>query len=193
MKTLPIVRAPHKALRTVATPITSVDTKLRQQLEALQYTLKRTTNPPGVGLASPQIDHLHRAFTTQLMHPHTEEYHVRLFLNPRIVDASDKHVTGPNPRNPDLEGCLSIPYLYGPVSRPEWITLTWQELTDSTDLSEWHTETFFDFSARVMQHELDHLNGVLFTDYILSQNQPLYREEKGELELVEDPEFIRAY
>lgn len=193
MKTTPIVRAPHKALRTVAKPIETVDTKLRQHLESLQYTLQRTTNPPGVGLAAPQIDQPYRAFTTQLIHPHTDQYRIRLFINPRITDQADRQVLGTNPRDPDLEGCLSIPYLYGPVARPEWVTLTWQELTDSEKLSDWHTETFFDFPGRVIQHELDHLNGILFTDHILKQNQPLYREEKGDLTLVSDPDFIRAY
>lgn len=193
MKTTPIVRAPHKALRTVAQPIVTIDTKLRQHLESLEHTLQRTTNPPGVGLAAPQIDAPHRAFATQLIHAHTDQYRIRLFINPRVTDLADKQVVGTNPREPDLEGCLSIPFLYGPVKRAEWVTLTWQEMTDSQELSDWHTETFFDFPARVMQHELDHLNGILFTDHILNQNQPLYREAKGDLELIPNPDFIKAY
>jgi len=194
MKTRTIVRAPHAALRTIAQPVRTIDTKLRGHLEALQHTLQRTSNPPGVGLAAPQIDESYQAFATQLVHPHTDELRMRLFLNPKITDQADKQVAGVNSREPDLEGCLSIPFLYGPVLRPEWVTMTWQELTPDAELSEWHTETFFDFPARVMLHEYDHLHGVLFTDYILEQNQPLYRElPDGELEKVTDPDFVRAY
>ncbi|MCD8484847.1 peptide deformylase [Candidatus Woesebacteria bacterium] len=193
MKSADIVRAPHKALRTVSDPITAIDAKVKQYLETLQYTLQHTNNPPGVGLAAPQIDKPYRAFTTQLENPHTDRLQIRLYLNPRITDVADKQVVGTNPRNPDLEGCLSIPFLYGPVKRPEWVTLTWQEMTTDGQLTDWHTETFFDFPARVIQHELDHLNGVLFTDYILEQGQPLYREDHGDLFPVKDLDFIRVY
>lgn len=193
MKTTPIVRAPHQSLRTKAEPITHIDAKIRQNLESLGFTLKHTTNPQGVGLAAPQINKSLQVFATQLEHPRTGDLEIRLFLNPKITDQADKLVLGVNPRQPDLEGCLSIPYLYGPVNRPEWITITWQEMTDSEELSQWHTETFFDFPARVIQHELDHLHGILFTDHSLKQNQPLYREVNDDLELVEDPTFVLAY
>ncbi len=188
-----IVRAPHAALRSVADPITTVDTKVQQYLDSLQYTLQRTSNPPGVGLAAPQINRSYRAFTTQLENPNTDRLELRLYLNPKITDQADKEVVGTNPRQPDLEGCLSIPFLYGPIRRPEWVTLTWQELTPEGMLSDWHTETFFDFHGRVIQHELDHLNGVLFTDYILEQDQPLYRDKDGDLFRIDDPDFIQAY
>jgi peptide deformylase len=109
----------------------------------------------------------------------------RVFINPKIIDRSDKLVTGINSRSPDLEGCLSIPHLYGPVLRHEWTTFTFQTLDRDNQLTDWHTETFYDFAARVMQHELDHLDGILFTDHILEQGQPLYQQIGEELVEVE--------
>ncbi len=156
-----------------------------EHFRSLHDTLLGARNPRGVGLAQPQIDHSWRAFATYLETSSQDNPLYRTFINPQLSDQSDKLTLGVNPRNPDLEGCLSIPHLYGPVLRHEWITLTFRTLTKENELSDWHTETFFDFSARVMQHELDHLNGILFTDHILEQGQPLYQQFGDELRAVE--------
>lgn len=176
-----IVTVPHPVLRQTAAPIETLTPETLKWLHALSSTLRDTVDPPGVGLAAPQINQPWRAFTTQLDHDQNTRTPIRLFVNPVIVDASDKQVLGTNPREPDLEGCLSIPLLYGPVLRAEWVTVEWQTLDWQDELAEHHTETFFDFAARVIQHEMDHLNGVLFTDHVREQSQPLYKSIKDSL------------
>jgi peptide deformylase len=174
-KPAPILIAPHTGLRQKAKPVLVWDTKIQQVWEELRTTLPAASHPSGVGLAAPQLNRQWRAFVTYLEDVQTGEPVLRLYVNPQIIDKSDKLTTGINPRDPDLEGCLSIPGLYGPVARPEWITLTYQTVQPDNTLSDQHTETFFDFPGRVIQHENDHLDGILFVDYILQQSQPLFQ------------------
>lgn len=186
-----IITVPHEMLRQVASPVELVTPELETYLSDLGETLRAQENPPGVGLAFPQISQPVRAFATNLESSQSEEPQLRFFVNPRILDLSDKLSLGPNPNNPDLEGCLSIPWLYAPVWRPEWVTLEWQEIRDG-QLTDPQRETFYDFSGRVVQHELDHLNGILFTDYVKRQGQPLYRSEKKQL-VETDPIILEAW
>lgn len=181
MAVVPIIQAPHLVLRQKAALVVELDKKIMSYAQNLADTLRAARNPVGVGLAAPQIAKKWQIFATQLEHSTTGQLQIKLFFNPRLVDQSDRLVTGVNPRQPDLEGCLSIPLFYAPVARPEWVTLTWQELTPDHQLSTWHTETFFDFSGRVIQHELDHLQGILFTDHVQEQSQPLYRTQGDDL------------
>jgi peptide deformylase len=185
-----IITVPHPHLRQVAEPITQVNSAVKDFVQALGDTLVVQKNPAAAGLALPQIDIMFRGFATYLENFDSETPQTRIFLNPVIVDKSDKLSTGPDHSHPDLEGCLSIPLFYGPVLRPEWVTFEYQLLEGNT-LSDPKRETFYDFAGRVMQHELDHLNGILFTDYIREQGQPLYRSEKSKLIPV-DPILIDA-
>ena len=89
---------------------------------------------------------------------------------------------GPDKKEPTLEGCLSIPGLYGPIPRWEDIKLEFQEVIE--DELRTRTETFTDFAARVVQHEEDHLNGVLFVDYTEKFDLPLYKEDTRTNELI---------
>ncbi len=187
-----IIIAPHATLRKVADPITSIDKKVLEHIQALEDTLRAARNPRGVGLAAPQIDTSRRIFATWLETSQSDDPIMRIFLNPRIIDRADREVVGTNPRDPDLEGCLSIPHLYGPVLRPEWVTFEFQTVNPDNTLSDIHTETFFDFSGRVMQHELDHLDGVLFTDHLLKQQQPVYQLINDKLQLV-DPQLASGF
>jgi peptide deformylase len=192
VKPVPIIVAPNPGLRQVAKPIIAIDPKMLQILEELSATLPAASQPSGVGLAAPQISRLWRAFATYLEDIQTGEPVLRLFINPRIIDQSGKLTVGVNPRDPDLEGCLSIPGLYGPVSRPEWITLEYQTLQTDHTLSDQHTETFFDFPGRVIQHENDHLNGILFVDHIVAQGQPLFQAVNEDLVAV-DPVLAKGF
>lgn len=176
-----LILVPNPILRTPAAKISEITPEVQQWLTTLSNNLRDSVDPPGVGLAAPQIGLSWRAFATQLDQDASSRTPIRLFLNPVIKDRSEKLVLGSNPRRPDLEGCLSIPELYAPVLRSEWVTVQWQTLDwNNLAISE-HTETFFDFAARVIQHEIDHLDGVLFTDHVLEQNQPLYRAVKDDL------------
>ena len=75
-----------------------------------------------------------------------------------------------------LEGCLSIPKIWGPVNRAERIFLHYQDLTGKKYLK-W----FSGFEATVIQHEIDHLNGIVFTQRAVEQKKQLYKEENEEL------------
>lgn len=184
-----IVTVPNAVLRQVAVPIEKVDAKLFDIIKQLGQTLLATRNPRGVGLAAPQIGSSIRLFTSWLSDTNDPRF-LRHYINPRIIDASDKLVTGPNHHRPDLEGCLSIPLLYGPVLRPEWVTIEFQTLEENELVI--HAETFFDFNGRVIQHEIDHLDGILFTDHTRAQNQPLY-EQRGDDMIAVDADFTGGW
>ena len=108
--------------RQTAQPIETVDEQVQTYVQALFDTIEVQQEPAAAGLALPQIDTLYRAFATHLETFDRDEPVTRVFINPVVVDQADKLSLGPNPRHPDFEGCLSIPYLYGPVARPEWGT-----------------------------------------------------------------------
>jgi peptide deformylase len=76
-----------------------------------------------------------------------------------------------------LEGCLSIPRIWGPVKRANRVLLEYQDLS-----GEKKTEWFTGFRATIVLHEVDHLQGVLFTQRAIEQNSALYEERDGELE-----------
>lgn len=184
-----IVTIPHPSLRKKAEPILEVDEAVLKFVADLETTLDEHRDPPGVGLAGPQVDKLWRVFATKF--PAGESAgHVRHFVNPRLVRACKrKKVLGVNPDEPDLEGCLSMPGLYGPVLRHRWVELEFQVLKDDKLVEK--KERFDGFKARVVQHELDHLDGVLFTDYALDNGLPVYRESEDGKNLVEvEPELV---
>jgi len=169
-----IVQAPHQSLRTVSKPVKRIDKKLYQFITDLQATLMGKKKPAGVGLAAPQVDKQWRIFTTNLSLKEDESDISRVYINPVMVKHPKKLSFGPDKANPTLEGCLSIKSLYGPVPRHPWVEFEWQELIDDKLINK--SGRFEWFAARVMQHELDHLNGILFTDYILEYGLPLYQE-----------------
>jgi len=192
-----IITIPHPTLRKTASAVTQVDTQLIKFITDLESTLESSKNPRGVGLAAPQVDKLFRAFATNLsIDDKRGELGDRLpgglrhFINPVISKACKrKKVLGVNPHDPDLEGCLSMPGLYGPVPRHRWIELEFQTL-ENEQLKN-HKERFDGFHARVIQHELDHLDGILFTDYALENNLPVYRQSDDGKRLEEiDRELI---
>lgn len=175
-----IISAPHPTLRTVASEVTKVDKKLRQFVNELEETLRLKDNPKGVGLAAPQVDKKLRIFSTQFALDEQYDSPAALkldyYINPTITKHSGKQTFGQDKKNPQLEGCLSIPHLYGPVPRWEWVELNYFVINN--DELEEKNKKFLDFEARVIQHELDHLNGILFTDYILEYDLPFYVENK---------------
>lgn len=150
-----------------------VDKKVLQFIKDLETTLKKKDNPKGVGLAAPQVATNLAIFTTLLENEEGKNVQ-RVFINPKIIDASDTLVLGPNEEDTSLEGCLSIPGIYGPVPRHSWTVFSY-DIVKGNELVP-TTERFTDFTARVMQHELDHLHGILFTDHILQHQLPVYRE-----------------
>ena len=194
-----IITIPHQSLRKVAQRVTKVDDQLIKFIKNLGQSLVKSRNPQGVGLAAPQVDKLIRVLTTNLSSDHNPGHpgnrpqgEVRSFINPVIVKACKrKKVLGVDPQDPDLEGCLSMPGLFGPVPRHRWVELEYQ--TINGDKLEKHQERFDDFHARVIQHELDHLEGILFTDYALENDLPVYLQSKDGKRLIEiDKKLVEA-
>ncbi len=180
-----IITVPHPTLRATATEVTEVTPALQKFVADLENTLSSTRNPRGVGLAATQVDKTHRIFALAVDA-------VRTFINPRMVSKSPRQTLGKNADEPVLEGCLSIPKIYGPVPRWEWIDLEYLELVGD-ELIE-RAERLDAFAARVAQHELDHLDGILFTDYALEYDMPVYQENAKTKQLEEiDHTLIKLY
>ena len=187
--TFDIITVPHPQLRTVAARITKPNRQLRQFIDSLEETLRHTDNPKGVGLAAPQVDRNLQVFSTNL------EDEMLTFINPEIVAHSDEVVLGENADEPDLEGCLSIPKLYGPVPRWRWLELAYDELSENRDTTDdvrlsRTSRRFEGFHARVVQHEFDHLAGILFIDYCLAYELPVQMAEDRRSKMTEVPREI---
>ena len=114
----------------------------------------------GAGLAAPQIDEPWRIFVIGMglnpRYPNAGPLPERVIINPLIKSIGDDLIAG-------WEGCLSVPDLRGEVKRWKHIQLKWQDQDGA-----FHTEELEDFHARVVQHEIDHLEGVLFPDRLTS-------------------------
>lgn len=162
-----IITIPHPSLRKKSKPVTKVDKKLLSFISELSETLERKQNPRGVGLAAPQVDKLWRIFLLNIDG-------IEVFINPKILKTSKELTLGPKKDDPILEGCLSMPELYGPVPRHSWVEAEYQVVEGKKLVTK--TQKLEDFPARVFQHELDHLNGVLFTDYAKQYELPVYKE-----------------
>lgn len=183
-----IITIPHPTLRVTADPVAKVDKKILQVIQELEHTL--THNDKGVGLAAVQIDQPVRIFSTYLSDQgdREENRRFRTFINPEITATYGETNLGDDEESTPLEGCLSIPDFYGPVPRFYKIKVAFQTWENGQLLDQ--EEEFEDFYARVVQHELDHLNGVLFIDYSLEFDLPIYKENKksGKLEEISSTE-----
>ena len=159
----PILSVPHEILRKKSSPIDRLTPELQEQIVDLIDTIKNAHDPEGVGLSFPQIGLNIRGFVTYL------DKRIKIYLNPTILDISEDMTFGGTKERPTLEGCLSIPWLYGPVSRPKKIKV---QALDEHGVE--FSKTLSSFPARLFMHEYDHLEGVLFTDYTLRDGLPLY-------------------
>ena len=147
----PIRELGDPVLRTPADPVRSFD----RDLAALVRDLEDTVDHPGrAGLAAPQIGVGLRVFTMDANRDPEAPRAPLVLVNPEVTWASDT----PNTYE---EGCLSIPDQYGEVTRPAQIRMRWLGLDGKT-----HEREFDELWATCAQHELDHLDGVLFIDHL---------------------------
>lgn len=174
-----IVFAPHQALRQKAKPVSRVDKKLYQFIQEFGETL--TTNERrGVGLAAPQVDKQWRMFATYIAAEGDRKAprELTIFINPRITAKANNTELGGTEENRPLEGCLSIPKMYGPVPRYPWVEIEYEKIQGDRLVST--RKKFTEFPARLVQHELDHLDGILFTDHALEYDLPIFKENNKE-------------
>ena len=162
-----IVLYPNKILRVVTPEIIKVTLGLKKEINDLILILKKGDN--AAGLAAPQIGFNKRFFGTKEI----GDGSVRVFINPKIEKTFGEMVFPvilENEVEDDFwEGCLSFPDYFGTVKRYLKIKVSWQEIKNDILIEK--EETFGGFEAIVFQHELDHLNGIVFTDHI--------KEDKG--------------
>jgi peptide deformylase len=155
---LKIVTYGHPILRQVAQPVIRFDAALRRLSDNMFDTMRHAE---GIGLAAPQIGKSIRIFVVDIA-PIVDGYPPMTFVNPEILSSS-----GLGPYN---EGCLSIPGISAEVMRPERIELRYTTLEGQT--VEGVAEGVM---ARVIQHELDHLDGKLFIDYLSDETLESFR------------------
>lgn len=165
----PIITSPDPVLTTPARTVSTFDKRLAKLIRDMKATLRATKNPKGVGLAAPQIGEPWRIFITK------QGTDIRIFINPKITKKSETKTDGVPERENKLEGCLSIPHIWGQVHRHADITLAYQDETGAL-----HEEQFSGFLATIIQHETDHTNGILYVQRVLEQNGKLYQTAKDE-------------
>lgn len=161
---LPIVAYGDPVLRKVAEPITAEYPDLKEFIENMFDTMY---NSNGVGLAAPQVGRAIRVFVVDTA-PFSEDedlteneqdelkHFKKVFINPKLLEESGEEWCF-------SEGCLSIPGINEEIARKEHIKISYLD----ENFNE-HIDTFSGLAARVIQHEYDHLEGVLFTDKISS-------------------------
>ncbi len=165
-----VLLTPDKFLRHKAKPVTNLDKKLEKQIADMIKTLRASKNPEGVGLAATQVGIDRRLFIIFL------GGQPEIFINPTISDTSTAMLSNVHQKKRDrwLEGCLSLPGIWGFVDRPYSIDIDYLTPVDG-QLTPRHRK-FEDVESAYVQHENDHLNGILFTDHILKQGGRIFKE-----------------
>lgn len=175
-----ILTVPNPLLRQKSKPVKKIDKKVRRIIQNLHETLSsRGQNPKGVGLAAPQIGKQVRICLVYSKSSHK----LLTLINPEIIWKSKRMtISVPGSKNP-YEGCLSVPGYWGQVKRHKQVKVRY--LTPQNQVV---TRKFSGFTGVVAQHEIDHLDGILFIDRVLVQKGKLYKIEKnkeGKDELIE--------
>jgi len=145
MTTLKVYQYPHKVLREVTPIVTTFDDALLSMVKQMIATMYQDD---GCGLAAPQVGSTLRLF---VMDVSKEANQAQCFVNPDIVESEGQIARE--------EGCLSLPGVYAKVTRAEKITVRYQD-----ERGQSHTLTTDGLAAHCIQHELDHLNGILNID-----------------------------
>ncbi len=165
MAILPIITAPNKVLLTKATPVKNIDQPTKQLVQNLKDTLWYVTDPPGVGLAAPQVNSAQRIFVIRDENTNL----ITTYINPVIIEKSKESFFDTHQEKEHLlEGCLSLPDVYGKVTRANRLKINYLD-----EQGTWHEEQVEGLLATYIQHELDHLDGILFTTHVLNEGNQL--------------------
>jgi methionyl-tRNA formyltransferase len=142
----------EEILHTVCDEVEVFDKSLKKLSQKMEILMK---NAKGLGLAAPQVG-LNIRFILVVLGFDTKEERVLTMVNPEITYESDEKVIGE-------EGCLSVPGTFGNVERCQTIVVSFQDIKGRA-----HTLKLSEMDARVVLHEIDHLNGVLFTERLVT-------------------------
>ena len=168
--TKPILKVPDNKLRQKSDEVVTFDKSLEGLVTDLTNTLESQTDPIGLGLSAVQIGVLKRVFVARVKN------RIKHFVNPKILKFSKKEITF-------LEGCFSVPEFYGHL-----IGAFEMDLVAQDKLGKKTTGRYTGLPARIIQHEIDHLDGVMFTDHVHAQNGKIFKiekDKKGKEQLVE--------
>jgi peptide deformylase len=152
MAILPIIEVPDPLLRAISTPVEDIaDPAIQRLVDDMFETMY---DAPGIGLAAIQVAQPHRLLVIDLQEEGEGIKNPRVFINPELSEPSEE-------MGAYNEGCLSIPEQFAEVTRPASIRAQWLDRDGQR-----HDERVDGLLATCLQHEVDHLNGVLFTDHI---------------------------
>ncbi len=171
----PILDTKDARLKAVSKEVALVDKKVEALIGDLKDTLNAQNDPEGVGLAAPQIGKNVRVFVM------LQGKNLKVVINPKIIKIQEG--TKPkriNKASSIMEGCLSLPHFYTPLKRAYYVQVSYQD-----DKGETKVEEFSGLDAQIIQHEIDHLDGILFIDRMFEQKKPLYEYQNGEWDEVE--------
>jgi peptide deformylase len=172
MAILPIIKAPHPLLKQISRPVRDDEfgPELKKRCEDMAETMYAA---PGVGLAAIQVGDARRFVVVDPAEKDDDGVRksdgLRFMINPSIVSSSDKLMTWE-------EGCLSVPEFWEDLIRPEWAVLSYQTVDGE------HVEERFEgFTSVIVQHELDHLDGIIILDKVsrLKRSRYLKKVAKG--------------
>ncbi|MDY6992519.1 MAG: peptide deformylase [Pseudomonadota bacterium] len=164
MAILEVLIYPDERLKTHSMPVVQFDDALQQFLIDLEETMR--ASPGGVGIAAPQVSNFQRIVIVDVSSkPKIKHHHGRLILiNPEITHWSGFAM--------GREGCISVPDYTGNVIRAQKIQLTAQD--EQGIIHDYHLQGY---EARAVQHEIDHLNGLLFIDRLVSHRHDLFKRQ----------------
>jgi peptide deformylase len=173
----PVLSCVSKPVPIKSEPVSGINASVVKLIEQMKKSLIATTDPKGVGLAAPQIGKSLQIFIAKP----TDKSKILVFVNPKIIEQSfvQSYIKRPKKDESEkasrkLEGCLSLPNIWGPVLRSSSLTLSY---LDEKGIK--HEQKFSGFMATVIQHEMDHLSGVLFPKRVLEQQGILYKSHKN--------------
>ncbi|MBK6490512.1 MAG: peptide deformylase [Sphingomonadales bacterium] len=155
MAILPIIEAPDPRLKTVSTPVETFDEALQVLIDDMFETMY---DAPGIGLAAIQVGVPKRLLVMDLQEKNEETgatiREPRVFINPEILQTSEE-------MSVYNEGCLSVPDQYADVERPKTVRARWLDRDGKR-----HEQELDEMLATCLQHEMDHLEGILFIDHL---------------------------
>ena len=173
-----IITLPNKHLRTKSKEVLKLNDKIKtivnnMVLATLHWDQSRE-HEIGVALAAVQIDQLYRIVIVRNNHDDKKDLSFKAYINPKIIKKEGDIIE-------DYEGCLSVPDVYGKVPRYNKVRLSAMNLEGNI-----FKETVSGFMARILQHEIDHTEGILFIDHIKNREDSFYKLNKvGKLEKLE--------
>ncbi len=181
-----IISAPNAVLLKKTKIVSRMDSSVLNTIEQMKEALLAADDPEGVGLAAPQIG---KSLSIFIAKPYPKSP-ISVFINPKIIAGGPADSTliatstkeaasvktelrTKQKEQKKLEGCLSLPNIWGQVKRKPEVILSYLDEAGKS-----HTRHFKGFMATIIQHETDHLNGALFTKHVLEQKGTLYKSYK---------------